>query len=138
METHCCEFYFGCLKSLSLWDKKIMFAGTQRKGGGVCVQRRSGAGWLSMVLFVLFFSVRGKTAELRKSFTVAREESGSRASRRSPENAGPVALPALRKGPPWNAIPTCVVPPDPYKAPTGPRRLSHRDNQADRKSEGPP
>lgn len=98
-----------------------MFAGTQRKGGQrVCVEEVGGQGWLSMVLFVLFFSVRGKTAELRKSFAVAREEAGAGLPEgvlrtRSCRTASSQERATLECHPyMWHA--------DPYKAPSGPRR----------------
>lgn len=51
----------------------MMLAGTQRKGC-VCAEEVEGGGWLRMMLFV--FSVRGKAADQRESFPVAREELG--------------------------------------------------------------
>ena len=71
METHCCEFYFGGLKSHRMKDDACWYS---EEGVCVCAEEVWGGGWLRMVLFV--FSVRGKAADQRESFLVAREELG--------------------------------------------------------------
>ena len=111
-----------------------MLAGTQRKGG-VCAEEVGGGGWLRMVLFV-FFSER-ESCRSEGELSWGQRRAGARASRSSPENAGSVGgtPPLLRKGP-RRGPPSLHAARRPLRGPSGPRQ-PRRDNQADRKSEGP-
>lgn len=121
---------FWCLKSLRIKDNVCWYS----EEGGVCVQRRSGVVAKHGAFCFVFFSER-EDCRAEEELCCGQRRQGQGFQKESWER-GPVALPALRKGPPWNAIPTCGT--RPYKAPTGPRRRPIGITRQTEKSEGPP
>lgn len=133
METHCCEFYFGRLKSRRMKDDACWYSEE-----GVCVCR-GGRGWgVAKDDAFCFFSER-ESCRSEGELSCGQRRAGARASRRSPENAGPVAgtPPLLRKGP-HRGLPSLSAARRPLQGPWRTVATAHRDNQADRKSGGPP
>lgn len=103
METHRCEFYFGCLKSLRIKDNACWYS---EEGRCVCAEEVGGRGMAKDGAFCFVFSVRGKTAELRESFAVAREEPGAGLPEGAPRMWSCRTASSQERATPWSAIPT--------------------------------
>lgn len=134
METHCCEFYFGCLKSLRIKDNVCWYS---EEGGVACVCRGGrGAGVAKHGAFCFVFFSEREDCRAEEELCCGQRRGRGRASRRSPENA--VLSHCQLSGKGHLGMPSLHVARRPLQGTNRPKATAHRDNQADRKSEGPP